>query len=432
MQASTEAPAARVSGQAWLTLFLLYLLNTMLVLDKIVFTVLLEPIKKEFHLSDLQLGLLAGSGYAVLFGIASIPFGILADRKNRRNLAAACLTFWSGMTALCGMATTFPLLLAARLGVGVGEAGGGPASLSIISDLFEHRRRATAMAIFALGSPTAGLINLTMNTRVAHDYGWRTALFANCTLGLLLAVAIWLFVREPARDVSVAARSRDADSGLKATLAHIRRTPSLKFMIGGGAIAYTVVAGMSAFNFSFLVRVHKVDLHEVGPTLGIAIASFGVVGLFGSGRLADVLARRDERWRAWVPALTTAASLPFGLGAFLTSNWTAAVLCTAGLAATATLWLAPGYALSQSLAPERMRGKVGAILFLLANLVGFGIGPPAIGLLSDFYAGRGVELPLRWALITGLCVNVLAALMFLRAARTVREDLARANIQNNV
>lgn len=428
MQASIEAPAARVSRQAWLTLFLLYLLNTMLVLDKIVFTVLLEPIKSEFELSDLQLGLITGAGYAVFFGIASIPFGILADRYNRRNLAAACLTFWSGMTALCGMATTFPALLAARLGVGVGEAGGGPASLSMISDLFEHRRRATAMAIFSLGSPTAALINLTMNTKVAHDYGWRTALYANCVIGLILAVAIWFFVREPKRETPLGGAGKDKGPTLKATLQHIWRTHSLRMLIAGGAIAYTVVAGMSAFNFSFLVRVHKVDLHEVGPVLGVAIASVGIVGLFTSGRMADVLARRDERWRAWVPAITTLASIPFGLGAFLTSNWTVAVLCTAGLAATVTLWLAPGYALSQSLAPERMRGKIGAILFLLANLVGFGLGPPAIGLLSDLYASGGFAVPLRWALITGLCVNSISALLFLLAARTVREDLKRAKV----
>ncbi|WP_083942755.1 spinster family MFS transporter [Sphingomonas soli] len=428
MQASIKAPVAPVSRQAWLTLFLLYLLNTMLVLDKIVFTVLMEPLKNEFDLSDLQLGLVTGAGYAVFFGLASIPFGILADRYNRRNLAASCLTFWSAMTALCGAATTFPALLAARLGVGVGEAGGGPASLSMISDLFEHRRRATAMAIFSLGSPTAALINLTMNTKVAHDYGWRTALYANCVIGLVLAFVIWLAVKEPKRAPLPADASGKSGTTLKATLKHIWATPSLRMMICGGAIAYTVVAGMSAFNFSYLVRVHKVDLHEVGPVLGIAISVAGVIGLFTSGRLADVLARRDERWRAWVPAITTLASIPFGMGAFLTSSWTVAVLCTAGLAATVTLWLAPGYALTQSLAPERMRGKIGAILFLLANLVGFGIGPPVVGMLSDLYASNGFAVPLRWALITGLFVNSISALLFLLAARTVREDLKRANV----
>lgn len=417
--------APRHVRRAGWTLFLLYLLNTLLVLDKIVFTVLLEPIKREFGLSDFSLGLLTGAGYAVCLGIASLPLGLLVDRGNRRNIAAVCLAFWSGMTALCGMATSFPTLLAARLGVGLGEAGGGPASLSMIADLFEHRRRATAMAIFSLGSPTAALINLTINTQVAHAYGWRAALLANSVPGLLLALALWLMIREPERETSVSSASVEKN-GLRATYAYIARTRSLRLVLGGGAIAYTVVAGMSAFNFSFLVRVHHIDLHTMGPVLGIAIAAAGMFGLFFSGRFADLLAQRDERWRVWIMALTTFASIPFGLGAFLSSSVGVSIACTAGLAATVTLWLAPGYALSQSLAPERMRGTIGAILFLLANVFGFGLGPPLIGLLSDFYARIGVAEPLGTALITGLGANALAGMLFLFAARHLRTDLVAA------
>lgn len=427
---STEVGAAAETGglraaapSPGLALFLLFLLNTLLVLDKIIFTVLLEPIKEEFALDDFRLGLLAGAVYAVCLGIASIPFGILADRGNRLNIAAVCLTFWSAMTALCGVAQSYGMLLAARLGVGIGEAGGGPTALSMIADLFEHKRRATAMAIFSLGTPTAALINLTINTQIAHAWGWRAALLAASVPGLLVAAAMMLFMAEPRREGGV---QRNAAPPLSSTLRYIFDRASLICLLGGGMCAYIVLAGVSSWNFSFLVRIHHVKLNEVGPLLGVAIAGAGLVGLYGSGRLADFLAGRDERWRTRVMACTTLASVLFGWGAFNTSDWHSAVACTAGLAACSSLWLAPGYALSQSLVPTRMRGTIGAILFMLANVVGYGLGPPLVGALSDALAAAGNAQPLRFALTIAVTANMFSAVLFLLAGRTLRRDLAAA------
>lgn len=424
--ALSAARIQRGGASPRLALLFLFLLNTLLVLDKIVFTVLLEPIKKEFGLDDFRLGLLAGAVYAVCLGIASVPFGVLADRGNRRNLAAGCLAFWSVMTALCGMAQSFTMLLLARLGVGVGEAGGGPASLSMIADLYEHRRRATAMAIFSLGTPMAALINLTVNTQIAHAYGWRAALLAASVPGLLLAVAIRLWMAEPVRNVG--AQRGDAPP-IATTLRYVLRQRSLVFLLAGGMCAYIVLAGVSSWNFSFLVRRHHVKLNEVGPLLGVTIASAGLIGLYASGRLADLLSRRDERWRTRVMATTTAASVAFGVGAFTVPDWHAAVACTAGLAACASLWLAPGYALSQSLVPERMRGTVGAILFMLANVVGYGLGPPLVGFLSDRFAAAGAASPLQNALIAVVTLNLLSAALFLFGGRTLRRDLITAGTE---
>lgn len=420
-EGARAAPSFRTSPRV--ALFFLVLLNTLLVLDKIIFTVLLEPIKREFQLDDLRLGLLAGAVYAICLGVASIPFGIAADRGNRRNLAAGCLAVWSAMTALCGLSQSYVLLLAARLGVGVGEAGGGPAALSMIADLFEHKRRATAMAIFSLGTPTAALINLTTMTKVEAAFGWRAALLAASVPGFVVALGMWLFMAEPRR---AAGTTRAAAPPLRETLAYVRSQRALRRLLGGAMVAYIVLAGVSSWNFSFLVRVHGVKLSEVGPVLGMAISGAGLVGLYGSGRLADVLASRDERWRTRVMAVTTLASVGFGFAAFSVSDWHAAVACTAGLAACATLWLAPGYALSQSLVPERMRGTVGAILFMLANVVGYGLGPPLVGLLSDIFQAAGADNPLRIALILMLAGNILSALLFLRAGACLRDDLARA------
>lgn len=421
--AAADAPRSAAAAGARLALFFLFLLNTLLVLDKIVFTVLLEPIKAEFGLDDFRLGLLSGAVYAVCLGIASMPFGILVDRRNRRNLASACLAFWSLMTATCGLAQNYAMLLAARLGVGIGEAGGGPASLSIIADLFEHRRRATAMAVFSLGTPMAALINLTVNTQIAHLFGWRAVLFAAAVPGLVLALAMWLFMREPVRGT---ASSRGAAPPLGEVLRVVIAQRSLFALLAGGMCAYVVLAGVSSWNFSFLVRTHHVKLNEVGPLLGVSIAGAGFVGLYASGWLADLLSTRDERWRTRVMAATTLASVAFGITAFTVRDWHLAVASTAGLAACASLWLAPGYALSQSLVPVRMRGTVGAIMFLLANVVGYGFGPPLAGFLSDRFAEAGTGNPLQAALVVMVTFNLISAGLFLLAGRTLRDDLAAA------
>ncbi|CCA90041.1 MFS transporter [Novosphingobium sp. PP1Y] len=425
MSATVPAPKA---WKPYLALFSLYLLNTLLVLDKIVFTILVEPVKAEFGLDDFQVGLLTGSVYAVCLGVASLPLGMLVDRSSRRNIAAGCLAFWSAMTALCGMAQSYTTLLAARLGVGIGEAGGGPASLSMIADLFDHRRRATAMAIFALGTPTAGLLNLTINTNLAHTYGWRFALFAASVPGLVLAITMRLFIAEPERATGTGGVPPKAAS-FSQTFHFIRTQRSLVHFLIGGAVAYIVLAGVSSWSFSFLIRVHHVKLHEVGPILGVAIAISGLFGLFLSGRLADVLSRRDERWRTWVMTITTLMSVCFGTATFSVGSWQAAVIGMAGFATTATLWLAPGYALSQSLVPARMRGMIGAIVFMLANVLGYGLGPALVGLLSDLLAPVYGTLAIRTALIGTVSLNLWAAFHFMLGARTLRADLDVAGLE---
>ncbi len=407
-------------------LFLLYLLNTLLVLDKIVLTILLEPIKQEFALSDAQLGLLAGTVYAVCMGCASLPLGLAVDRYSRRTLAAGCLAIWSAMTAACGLATSFATLLLARVGVGLGEAGGGPASLSIIADLYPHNRRATAMAIFSLGTPTAALINLAVNTQVVHAYGWRAALLLAAVPGVVLALAIFLFMREPARGASEAVRQEVTAPPLRQTFAFIRQQASLVHVLLGAMIAYIVLAGVSSWNFSYIVREHGVTLQQIGPYLGFSISGAGLAGLFMAGKLADFLALRDERWRCWIMAITSLASVGFGLVTFTTQHLWLAVAGTALLAASATLWIAPGYALTQSLVQVRMRGTIAAIVFLLGNLFGYGLGPLVIGSLSDLFAGMGIAASLKLAILAVLACNCWAALHFILAGRHLRRDLRRA------
>lgn len=413
-------------NQRAFVLLLLYFLNTLLILDKIILSVLLEPIKAEFNLSDSQLGLLTGAAYALCMGLASIPFGIAVDRHNRRNIAAACVAAWSGMTALCALAPSYLVFLLARLGVGLGEAGGGPSSLSIISDLYEHKRRATAMAIFSLGSPTAALINLTLNTQIAHHFGWRAALLAAAVPGLLLALSIRLFTSEPERTNANSKKAGEEAPSLKETFKFILSQRSLVWLLSGAAVSYTVLAGVSTWNFSYIVRNFDVSLHEIGPYFGVAISVAGIIGTYLTGRVADFLGEKNEDWRCWVMALTTVGTIAFGLMVFTTSSLTVAVLCTAGLATCATLWTAPGFALSQSLVRARMRGVTGSLFFLIANLIGYGFGPLLVGVFSDLYSFTQLKDGLRPAILTLLLMNFAAVVFFVLAARPLKADLKRA------
>src|SRR5512138_366139 len=221
---SVAAPNAR----RYYLLGLLTLLNLLLVLDKIVLSILIEPIRAEFGLSDGQLGALMGLVYAIFMGAAGLPLGMLADRVNRRNLAAICVAAWSAMTLACAAAQNLWHLLLARIGVGVGEAGGGPTSMSMIADSFEPRRRATAMVVFATGTPLAGLVNRTFATQIAHLYGWRMTLVAAALPGFLLAVLLVLTVREPQRGRWEAARVATKAPPLRTTLAYVWRQRSLR------------------------------------------------------------------------------------------------------------------------------------------------------------------------------------------------------------
>jgi predicted MFS family arabinose efflux permease len=425
------APAAGIGNrQRNYSLFLLLMLNTLLLLDKIVFVILLEPIKHEFALSDVQLGVLTGLVYALLMGICGLPFGIYADRTNRRNLAAGCLAFWSGLTALCGMAQNFWQLLLARMGVGIGEAGGGPAALSIIADLFEHKKRATAMAIFALGSPLAALINLTVGTHLSHTYGWRATLLAASIPGIVLALFLVFTMREPARGESDQKSRAKQAAPLGDTFAFIRQQKALVHLLTAALLSYITLAGASSWTFSFLVRSHHVKLNEVGAQLGVAIFVAGIAGNYLSGILADYMGQRDERWRLWIIGGGAVLSVLLGFGWIWSEGWTATLLLVACFAAASTFWFAPAVALCLSLVEIRMRATMAGILFLIANMIGYGLGPILVGKMSDLFAPAFGADSLRMALSCIVMVNLWAALHFFLAGRAVRSNLARADAAN--
>lgn len=421
MAETTRTPASR---SRWLVLAMLLMLNVLLTLDKTIFLILLEPIKKEFALSDLALGALSGTAFALCMGLAGLPLGALVDRGNRRNIASACLGVWSAMTMICGAAMNYWQLLLARMMVGVGEAGGAPAALSIIADIFERGRRATAMSIFALGPPLATVISLSVGTLIVHEYGWRTTLVVAGMPGVVLALLMLAVIREPARAEERNAHESGA-SGYGETFRMMVSVPSFFHLVAGVFVSYLVLAGASTFNNSFLVRVHNVELHKIGPYLGVLMSVIGVIASTSVGIVTDAMGRRDERWRGWIMAIGSLFSVLFGL-AYLTIPvlWLTLVL-VALFAASATYWLGPAYSLCQSLAPTHMRGRSLAIMLLIGNTGGYIIAPAAVGFVSDQLGPRFGHEGLRYALLGLTSLGLWSATHFWMMARHLPKDLGR-------
>jgi MFS family permease len=421
------APATEFSAaRRYYLLVLLALLNVLLVLDKIVLSVLLEPIRAEFGLSDVQLGALMGLVYAIFMGSAGLPLGVLADRTNRRNFAAICLAGWSAMTMACAGAQNLWHLILARIGVGIGEAGGGPAAVSMIADTFEPRRRATAMAVFASGTQIAALVNLTYATYIAHVFGWRAALIAVAVPGFVLALLLVLTTREPPRGLSDRNRKVAEAPPLRETLIYCWHQRSLRHLLFGATLCYIVVAGMGSWHFTFLVRSHDLHLHEVGPMLGIGIAVIGILANVSSGALSDFLGARDERYRTWFISFGAILALGIGSWSILTGNPNAALAGVIVFAATVMFWFPTVAALTQSLVEIRMRSTIAGLLFLLSNLVGYGIGPLLIGAISDALAPTFGRESLRVAMLCVLALTGWGAVHYFLASRELRTNLATA------
>lgn len=429
-EASLTGPVGRRAGAGERSrnyvLGLLCALNVLLVLDKIVLTILVEPIRQEFQLSDLQLGTLLGLSYAIFMGAAGLPLGWLADRANRRNLAAACLAVWSVMTAACGVAQNLTQLLLARIGVGIAEAGGGPAAVSMISDLFAERRRSTAMAVFAMGGNIAVLFNLMIITKITFHYGWRASLIAASVPGVVVALVLLFTIKEPRRGLADGLNPNVARPPLATTLRFIAGQRSLVHLIIGATVSYIVIAGMGSWHFAFLVRSYSVKLNEVGPILGLGLSVLGATFGLTSGYLADRLAARDERYRLWLIAGGSAACFFVGVPALTVVDWHWAVSLAAVFGAMVTFWFAATTALGQALVQLRMRATLAGLFFLLSNMVGFGVGPLAIGALSDALAPSYGNESLRYAMLIAVCLNLWAALHFFLAARHVARDLQKA------
>jgi MFS family permease len=407
-------------------LLLLLLVFTSSHVDRQILAILLQPIKQELLLSDTQLGFLSGVAFAIFYATLGIPMAMWADRGNRRNIITLALSLWSGMTVLCGMAANFWQLALARIGVGVGEAGSNPPSHSIIADMYSPAERSTAMATFSLGVNFGLLLGFLLGGWINQWYGWRMAFFVAGAPGLLLALIVRLTLHEPPRGYAEGLHQVQQETpGLRAVVQFMFSIPSLRHIIAGATLASFTGYGVVLWIPTFLARSHGLHSGEIGTILAFFFGVMGTIGTYMSGRLADSLGKHDLRWNVWVVAVAILVAFPLTVCAYLSQSKELALAYFALPALLGGAYLGPSFALNQSLVTVRMRSVASAIILFIANIIGLGLGPLTVGILSDFFQPHYGNESLRYALICLALVNLWTASHYILAARTLRADLSR-------
>lgn len=428
------APAKIARNYVLLLLTLTYSLS---ILDRFLLGILLPQIKEELQLNDSYLGLLSGIAFALFYATLGLPIARLADRFGRKYVIAVSLALFSFMTMLCGTAVNFLTLFLARVGVGVGEAGTTPASLSMLSDLFEKQRRSTAMAVFSVGANLGLLIGFVVGGYVAVKYGWRQAFWIVGLPGIVLAVVMALTLREPPRGYADGlAGGTGVEGGPGADVAKAGFLPAVKFLLSqksyrrnvlGLSMMLFISTGVIAWLPSFLARTHGMQADEVGRTLGLALGLAGPIGTIVLGGLVvDRLSKRDLRWGGWVVCLGALLLVPAYLFVIYAPSGMMAVAAYFFPAALGVFYQGPTVAMTQAASPVSMRATAGALMLLIGNLIGLGLGPLGIGILSDWLEPRFGADSLRYALWLAPVGAVAGAAWYFSGTRTLAEDIERA------
>ncbi len=411
----------------WFVLVMLTLVYTFNFVDRQILVILQEPIKAELDLSDAQLGLLTGFSFALVYVLAGIPIAWLADRSNRRNIVATSLAVWSGMTALSGMVISYPQLVLARLGVGLGEAGGSPPAHSMLSDYFPPEQRGTALSFYSSGIYVGILLGFAGGGWVAESFGWRNAFFIIGLPGIAFAGILALAVREPIRGRWEGGRIAPKSS-LKQTMAVLRDRPSFWWIALGCAMTSFVSYGNGNFFPSYLIRNHGMSISEVGFALGLVSGVAGAIGTFMGGFLSDRFGKTDKRWYVWIPIAGGIGSLAFAFYALLGNNPTLILLALFPANILNSLYLGPSIAMCHTLVSPSMRAMASAVLFFVLNMIGLGLGPVLVGVLSDAYEPVfGVD-NLRYAMLTTLVLGLSGILFFWLGARRLLADLSKQRV----
>jgi predicted MFS family arabinose efflux permease len=424
-----ETSRSPESRYAWGVLALLCFVYVLNFLDRQLLSILAKPIQDDMGISDGQLGRISGLYFAMFYCILGIPVAWLADRGNRVRVLTFACTLWSAATVACGMAQNYSQLVIARMSVGVGEAGGVPPSYSIISDYFPAERRGTALGLFNLGPPIGQALGVAFGAKIAALYDWRLAFIVIGATGIVAAAAVWGVIREPKRgatDVQVTASTETVS--FWATMRMFATRPTLTLVsLAAGATQFVTYATMG-FTTLFLMREKAMTLDEIALWYALMLGVCVSAGIFLSGRLIDRFAKRSPQVYGLLPGIALAIAVPFFIGFVHTPAWPIALAFLAVPTFLNYFYLTPAVTLVQNAVSARQRTLAGAVLLLIMNLIGLGLGPTWVGAVSDWLRPTHPTNSLQLAFYSLVPFYLIAIVLHLVLARRLgreREVISR-------
>ncbi len=403
-------------------LFILVLVYTFNFIDRQIIGILAVPIKAELLLTDTELGLMGGLAFALFYTGLGIPIAMLADRFNRTWIMTAALAIWSAMTAASGLATNFWQLFSARLGVGIGEAGGVAPAYSLISDFFPPNQRARALSIYSFGIPIGSAIGIVFGGVIASMLNWRVAFFIVGLAGIAIAPLFKLTIKEPPRGGYDHQREDSTPPGLLTILRLLIKKPSFWLVSIGASCSSMMGYGLFFWLPSFFVRSYQMTLLSASLHYGAVLLVGGIAGIWAGGWLGDRFGQMKYSRYVNIPALAYIISIPFYLMAMLSTDQNLTFVVLLVPTALGLVWLGPVISVIQHLVPPNMRATASAIFLFINNLIGIGIGTLAIGALSDVLQVQYGDDSLRYSILAGTGFYILAASLFFLASHYLERD----------
>jgi MFS family permease len=406
-------------------------------IDRQIVGILAPFIQKDLGLSNTQLGLLIGLAFATLYTTVAIPLAWLADRYNRVNILSIALATWSGFTALTGLATNFAQIAIARMGVGIGEAGGSPPSHSIISDMYSKEERAGALGVYSMGIPlgimAAYFITAVLMGSSPEEVDWRRIFIFLGLTGIALAIVLRLVVREPVRGaMEFEEKVEIIQPPFVESLKILLKIPAWWAMCFGIAFGSFAAYATSAFHTKFLIALDPTfNIQKLVIILGIINGVAYVGGTYFGAKLADRWGKKDIRVYGWLPAITILLCLPIGILSYWAPSvemnlvWTSLFLVFIGV------YLGPSFAIAQTLAPIKMRAMSTALFFFILNMIALGGGPTFTGWLIDVFKENYNDLEsMRYAMTVTFGIFIPSAISFFIVSRVLPRDWAAAEKRN--
>lgn len=400
------------------TLFLLMGVMLLHLIDRQIMAILAEPIKLELGFSDTQIGLLTGIGFSLLYSILGIPIARLADRYDRAKIITIATASWSAMTVVTGMTGSFISMLLARMGVAVGEAGGIPPLHSLVADLYPEEKRARAFSIVQLGGPIGILVAFLGGGFLVAHFDWRAVFYAAGFLGIGFAVLLYFFLPEPRRNKPITIKRKDSPfSAMKLLLMQ----PIYFHLVIGTALAGLGLYAMIIWFPSFLLRSYDLPITQVGILLGVAFGVFGGIAVLAVGHIADKRIKKDRSAHALIPAQMMLLAAPFmAAGLWVDSLYVALALLFIPVLMSSS-WHSPTFAAIQKVAGNENRALATALSMLILNLIGLGLGPLVVGILSDYFEPEFGKDSLQVALLVVPVAFLWASIHWFIAAKKLRQ-----------